>query len=321
MIHKASFRGVPFDVTSSSLEIGRRTITHEYPYVTDPTIEDMGQSPRRFNIQAFISGEDYLNRYKELITAIEQEGPGELIHPELGRIQAQCTERVRFDRQATSGGIVRLRLSFIEVVSSGLQIESLASEQVDTASSIAYLRADALFAEELDEHDNPLQIIQSAISKVRELNGKVMQATGTINDIAGQIRELDDQLDQLLASPLLITEALRGAMTQLLASSSHIAEVFTALLNDSDTSADQHNDSGTSADQRVYGRYALITLARAVADNAMMVTSLDIDTYANPVLTDLQQGRLDGNDDWFLAVDSLHRITATAFPRLMSSKS
>ena len=60
-LRRASFRGVPFEVTSSNLSIGRRTQTFEYPQRDDPFTEDMGRSKRTIRITAFVVGYDYID--------------------------------------------------------------------------------------------------------------------------------------------------------------------------------------------------------------------------------------------------------------------
>ena len=91
-LRRASFRGVPFEVTSSNLSIGRRTQTFEYPQRDDPFIEDMGRSKRTIRITAFVVGYDYIARMKRLIAACEKPGSGRLIHPWLGSMEVTPTD-------------------------------------------------------------------------------------------------------------------------------------------------------------------------------------------------------------------------------------
>ena len=91
-LRRASFRGVPFEVTSSNLSIGRRTQTFEYPQWDDPFTEDMGRSKRTIRITAFVVGYDYIARMKRLIAACEKPGSGRLIHPWLGSMEVTPTD-------------------------------------------------------------------------------------------------------------------------------------------------------------------------------------------------------------------------------------
>lgn len=91
-LRRASFRGVPFEVTSSNLSIGRRTQTFEYPQRDEPFTEDMGRSKRTIRITAFVVGYDYIARMKRLIAACEKPGSGRLIHPWLGSMEVTPTD-------------------------------------------------------------------------------------------------------------------------------------------------------------------------------------------------------------------------------------
>ena len=91
-LRRASFRGVPFEVTSSNLSIGRRTQTFEYPQRDDPFTEDMGRSKRTIRITAFVVGYDYIARMKRLIAACEKPGSGRLLHPWLGSMEVTPTD-------------------------------------------------------------------------------------------------------------------------------------------------------------------------------------------------------------------------------------
>lgn len=91
-LRRASFRGVPFEVASSNLSIGRRTQTFEYPQRDDPFTEDMGRSKRTIRITAFVVGYDYIARMKRLIAACEKPGSGRLIHPWLGSMEVTPTD-------------------------------------------------------------------------------------------------------------------------------------------------------------------------------------------------------------------------------------
>lgn len=112
-LHPASFRGVPFHVESDSMPVGRRTQLHEYPQRDKPTVEDLGRVARETKLVAFVVGDDCYVLRDDLLLALDQPGPGELIHPWFGRMNVTATScKVTHERR--EGGVVRFDLSFIE---------------------------------------------------------------------------------------------------------------------------------------------------------------------------------------------------------------
>lgn len=110
----ASFRGVPFDVTTSDLTVGRRVQLFEYPQRDKPFVEDLGRAARLIQVEAIIVGADYVERMNRLIGAMETAGSGTLIHPFLGTmtVTPQSTTQVSYD---TAGlGQATATLSFVE---------------------------------------------------------------------------------------------------------------------------------------------------------------------------------------------------------------
>lgn len=91
----AAFRGAPFAVLNSDVGGGRRVALHQYPGRDDPWAEDMGRAARRWRFRGFIvdgdvvflGGPIQLQRAL-LIAALEASGPGLLLHPTLGAVQA-----------------------------------------------------------------------------------------------------------------------------------------------------------------------------------------------------------------------------------------
>ncbi|WP_270796216.1 DNA circularization N-terminal domain-containing protein [Aeromonas sp. QDB11] len=78
-LQPASFRGVAFKVDSDDLQVGRRTVLHEYPGRDTPSVEDLGRETREYAISAYLIGHDFIAERDRLIEALEQAGPGDLV--------------------------------------------------------------------------------------------------------------------------------------------------------------------------------------------------------------------------------------------------
>ena len=90
-LQPASFRGVPFEVTSSSITGGRRVQVHEFPQRDTPFCEDLGRASRTISFEAFVTGVDYVEKMKALLEALEKPGAGTLVHPWLGQLNVVPT--------------------------------------------------------------------------------------------------------------------------------------------------------------------------------------------------------------------------------------
>lgn len=112
-LRAASFRGVSFGVTADESEGGRRTVTHEFPQREAPYVEDLGGAPRRFTVQAFVLGSDYMSRRDALEAALQQPGPGTLVHPWYGEVQVSQTAPYKVRHSAQDGGMAVFQLFFL----------------------------------------------------------------------------------------------------------------------------------------------------------------------------------------------------------------
>ena len=112
-LRPASWRGVPFGVDSTDMGAGRRTQVHEYPQRDKPWVEDLGRAAREVGFDAFVTGADYVDQANRLLAAIEQAGPGTLVHPWFGTLTVSLKDlaRVTFNREL---GYARFSLSFVE---------------------------------------------------------------------------------------------------------------------------------------------------------------------------------------------------------------
>jgi hypothetical protein len=78
-LRPASLGGVRFHVVDRGLEFGRRHHNHEYPKRDDNFAEDMGRTTRKWNVKAYLVGDDYMARRDRLIQICEREGPHQYV--------------------------------------------------------------------------------------------------------------------------------------------------------------------------------------------------------------------------------------------------
>ena len=141
MLIPASFRGMPFHIEAGAKVSGRRNVVHEYPKRDDPYTEDMGRKARRFQISAYVIGSFYVLEREALVTALEIEGPGTLIHPTMGVMQV-VVDGYSVAESREEGGLARFEIQFVEAGTTpfspaSTNTQSATSSAADTAGNSA----------------------------------------------------------------------------------------------------------------------------------------------------------------------------------------
>jgi prophage DNA circulation protein len=105
----ASFRGIPFVIEQTSVPAGQRGQLHEFVQRDEPFYEQLGKQAQVHKLTAYVIGADCFERRDKLLEALETPGPGELVHPWLGRMSVKVGPcEVSHDRR--EGGMARFEL-------------------------------------------------------------------------------------------------------------------------------------------------------------------------------------------------------------------
>jgi len=135
-LRPASFRGVPFHVRDHRFTGGRAVGVHVFPLREEIATEDLGVTPKKYEVTAYVIGDDYMVARNALVDAcINQPGAGLLVHPFLNQVLVRC-ENCSFTESLAEGGVAAFTLGFIEA---GGQ-KAFLPEQDTQAASIAALR-------------------------------------------------------------------------------------------------------------------------------------------------------------------------------------
>ena len=112
-LQDAAFRGVRFEVLAVDDSGGKSVAATQLPYVAGADLEDMGNDPLTFEVTALLRGDDYETALNALIAALDQTGPGELMHPIYGLRQVIAGRwRVHHEAEAVDSALVSI--SFME---------------------------------------------------------------------------------------------------------------------------------------------------------------------------------------------------------------
>lgn len=195
----ASFRGVPFYVESAERGGGRRTVTHEFPFRDRPFVEDLGRKARSFSVEGYVLGPGYMAAKAALVQALEERGPGTLVHPYYGDVQAICSE-LRVRESTSEGGIARFGLTFEETTETApMPAATVAASAVLQASADAAAAAvEEEFAETYLVDDLPPSALESLIAAVEEAAAAIDEALGPFIAAAEAAAALKRDLDRLV---------------------------------------------------------------------------------------------------------------------------
>lgn len=189
---QASFRDVEFFIQSHDLDIGRRQAIHEFPNVNEPYAEDLGRKARVFSLDAYIIGDNYFDHRNKLIAAIEQAGPGKLVHPYLGTFQVVVTGSV-LRESTTEGRVARFSLTFQE------QKEiSLTTSVTNTADQNFQVRSQMLVAtgdymeENYDINKVAVGILQDILNSINAVSDMLLRVKQTVAVVSEFRRELSN---------------------------------------------------------------------------------------------------------------------------------
>lgn len=233
-IRKGSFRGVPFLIESADGELGRRVVLHEYPQRDKPYSEDMGRKTRKFSLDLFVLGPDYMTARDKLIKAFETEGSGTLVHPYLGNISV-VAEDVRGPRESTrEGGMARFSVTFVE---SGEKVQP--TEEVNTASAVSSAANAALetvsedFQEDFSVDDQPSWVADAAVSTgkkffsaLKSMKDKLSAISDTLTEYESAIHDAVDDVASLIRAPGQFATTIMGLVNDLKSLPNQISSAF-----------------------------------------------------------------------------------------------
>ncbi|STZ76341.1 DNA circularization protein [Bergeriella denitrificans] len=114
VLQEASFKGVPFDIERIEERNGKALAEHARPFVSGTDLEDMGNNGREVQISAVFWGKQYSSRLLKLLSALEESGPGVLVHPVWGRMQNMMPAAWSYRHEADNVDYAAIDMTFRE---------------------------------------------------------------------------------------------------------------------------------------------------------------------------------------------------------------
>ena len=220
----ASYKGVSFSVTESSIEVGRRTVTFEYPQRDFPYVEDLGKKARKIKLTAVYSGQDYVTDMGRLISVMEEEGPAVLVHPTLGPMMVTPTGVTKVVYDATKIGFASADLEFTE---SGAY--SFPKPITDTASVVerAYQQMREISLKTFEEDFN----ITNSLDFIRDAVAENIAQYYTTDDYLelGRLYGISDQLQEYAEESVQAISQASSVLGSAISAAFAFADVTTAV--------------------------------------------------------------------------------------------
>ena len=110
----ASWKGMGFQVDSSSDEFGRRGQSYEYPLGEAVGYKDLGRKARKFNVEGYLIGGDQVAQTNAMALLAESPEPGLLVHPMYGPQLVACVTLEAKADYRKEQRVTRLSFEFVE---------------------------------------------------------------------------------------------------------------------------------------------------------------------------------------------------------------
>ncbi|MBM3618930.1 MAG: hypothetical protein FJX23_10375 [Alphaproteobacteria bacterium] len=343
-LRPASFRGIAFNIMDDGLAAGRRVITHEVPGRDDPIHEDLGQSPRAFEVTAIVIGGGFVGQAAALEAALLKLGAGSLIHPMYGEMQVVVKSFRRQQNYVESIGEVAFSISF-ERAGKSVALSGIpdTARNLSFKSAALFTQAQQSFMERIQDAGVPDYVLTDGLQRAQQLLGTARtiltqggvwnivypELAGLSGGMAGQIVDLFRGVADLVTPKPSPAIALSSAAS--MSSSSVTAASLTQALTkvasqkmDSDSIRTNPSSralkSNAKAITDLFQQTALAAAGQAARyaeytskEEAIQVRSYMVDALSNSSFRAQESGRV---EDFRATMDMMAAVTEDISERL-----
>lgn len=179
----ASFRGVPFDVISTSDAVQKSLVQHRVPYTNGAEIEDMGANAPNLRLQIIFWGDDYENRLQDFLNAFALTGAGDLVHPVHGSMQV-VPETFEEVHDADNPDSCTLNVSFVRDGFSVAPFSESSTRQKAEAALVAAeaarLASGSMFAKAIGKLKAAQGTMSAGLKRLNRLRGRALAMEGQL---------------------------------------------------------------------------------------------------------------------------------------------
>ncbi|MDP2548478.1 DNA circularization protein [Oceanobacter sp. 4_MG-2023] len=236
-LQSGSFRGVEFLTDSAQGNGGRNVAVHEFPLQEQHYSEDLGKSAGSERLTVYLIGADYDLARDQLITALDQQGPGKLTHPYRGSqlIQVQDYEWTISSRR---GGFCQFTIRYVTAGKRQAPATVSTGSALVAAATAAQAQTETAFSNTFDCAGQPAFVVESSTSflesafdSLNAINGSIAAELNQIEDIAIGIEGLTSEVTDLVLQPLTLISNVGAVVTSVIGGFNSISNAFNAYSN------------------------------------------------------------------------------------------
>lgn len=201
----ASYKGVAFFVEDYQQGGGGRTIaTKKIPFSNDFVNEDLGGNVPTHQMNIFLVGIDCDVQRQNLLKVCSSEGPGELVHPWLGKFNARCSA-VSFTAGKSNLGYIKGSITFVPESAPADKTVSVNYAGMTKMKSKSFLEqlkdTFAAMADFVNKSKTITDSINGAINDALDVVSEARKAMAAVTDFVQEIGKIKANIGVLLATP------------------------------------------------------------------------------------------------------------------------
>ena len=233
---QGSFRDVPFFIESHEFESGRRKQDNEW--IKKASSEDRGQRIRKYQLEVYVLGPDYMTERNKLVEALEEEGPAYLVHPYFGQLYVQAG-KFTLTENKNEGGYCVFNIAFIEVTLS-ISKDRLSNKQNKFYASLSTANKSLITAK--NSIKNGLSFINKTTSEIEKVTEEVETLTENLDGVINAIVQPTEELTFAIGS---LKDAVKTLANRPEEYTDRLEYVFDSFMNEIVTTP-SYFDDGTS---------------------------------------------------------------------------
>jgi len=293
---QAKFRDVEFYYQDSSVNGGRKTITHEFPDTNNRYVEDLGKLEKIYNVNAFIDIKSDNSNLTKFLEALDKEGIGSLIHP-IHKKQNVVVKSYNVNDTIRELGIVRFSIVFEKASKNRFPVEQQGNKG-KIAKFVEDLKEkiDKNFGDKFKSVKGNLEKLNNATDSIKRASREIKRVTALIEGSADgfssfvtSINEIINTAGGLVQSPSELSNKLRTAFDNLEGAFDNALSMFNITKNLSPFNAASEispvGNSNTSIDiranQKLINDYISLNSLAIGYEQASLIDYTDLDQLNN----------------------------------------